>query len=113
MTNTMLLNSEELLALVHGDAEPDRLADLLDRLERCPQSTAAFQVLVTLRAHREEALETLRLAAEQEHAMPIPHPAGVTTLPTGWAFAGAADGRIGRPGHLGRYVGAERTCDIC
>ncbi len=84
----MLLNSEELLALVHGDAEPDRLADLLDRLERCPQSTAALQVLVTLRAHREEALETLRFAAEQEHAMPIPQPAGVTTLPTGWALQG-------------------------
>ena len=84
----MLLNSEELLALVHGDAEPDRLADLLDRLERCPESTAALQVLVTLRANREEALETLRLTAEKEHAPPITHPASVHTLPTGWALQG-------------------------
>ncbi len=84
----MLLNSEELLALVHGDAEPDRLADLLDRLERCPESTAALQVLVTLRAHREEALETLRSAAEHERVSPVLHPATIHTLPTGWALQG-------------------------
>ena len=86
MTNTMLLNPEELLALLHGGAEPDRLADLLDRLERCPESTEALQVLVTLRAHRDEALETLSLAVEQEHGVPILQPAGVPSLPTGGAL---------------------------
>lgn len=72
----MLLNAEELLALANGDAEPDRLADLLDRLERCPASAEALQVLVTLKANRHEALAALREAADSDaRSTPIPHPA--------------------------------------
>jgi len=70
----MLLNAEELLALVNGDAEPDRLADLLDRLENCPDSAAALQVLVALRANRAEGLEALKEAAEAEPKQLIQHP---------------------------------------
>jgi len=83
----MLLNTEELLAVVNGDAEPDRLADLLDRLEHCPDSAAALQVLVTLRANREEALEALRVAAGNEPA-PAPHPAARKMMLNGWALQG-------------------------
>ncbi len=85
----MLLNTEELLALINGDAEPDRLADLLDRLEHCPESAAALQVLVSLRANREEALEALRLAAETDATpMPLRHRAARPGPPSpGWAWA--------------------------
>lgn len=85
----MLLNTEELLALINGDAEPDRLADLLDRLEHCPESAAALQVLVSLRANREEALEALRLAAETDAtSMPLRHRAARPGPPSpGWAWA--------------------------
>ena len=85
----MLLNTEELLALVSGDAEPDRLADLLDRLERCPESPAALQVLVALRANREEALEALRLVAENDAvSAPFRHAAARPDAPSpGWAWA--------------------------
>jgi tetratricopeptide (TPR) repeat protein len=85
----MLLNTEELLALINGDAEPDRLADLLDRLEHCPESAASLQVLVSLRANREEALEALRLAAENDAtSAPLPHPATRPDAPSvGWAWA--------------------------
>lgn len=85
----MLLNAEELLALINGDAEPDRLADMLDRLEHCPDSAAALQVLVVLRANREEALEALRLAAENDAtSAPVPHPAARPDAPSpGWAWA--------------------------
>ena len=48
----MLLNTEELLELAHGDVEPDRLAVLLDRLDECPESAEALQVLVNLKANR-------------------------------------------------------------
>lgn len=87
---TMLLNTEELLALAHGNVGPDRLADLLDRLEHCPDSAAALQVLVTLRANREEALEALREAAETD---PIQAGAAsrLVTRPafsSGWALQG-------------------------
>jgi tetratricopeptide (TPR) repeat protein len=87
---TMLLNTEELLALAHGNVGPDRLADLLDRLEHCPDSAAALQVLVTLRANREEALEALREAAESD---PIQAGAAsrLVTRPafsSGWALQG-------------------------
>jgi len=71
----MLLNTEELVALVNGDAEPDRLPDLLDRLERCPESAEALEVLVTLKANREEALQALREAADNDLPALIPHPA--------------------------------------
>ena len=86
----MLLNTEELLALVNGDVEPDRLADLLDRLEHCPDSAAALQVLVTLRANREEALEALRTAAEAEPipAIGFPHPAARKMALSGWGLQG-------------------------
>lgn len=86
----MLLNAEELLALVNGDAEPDRLADLLDRLEHCPESADALQILVSLRANREEALEALHQAAEREAtAPPIPLPAARPTAPPmSWAAQG-------------------------
>lgn len=86
----MLLNTEELLALINGDVEPDRLADLLDRLEHCPESAAALQVLVTLRANREEALEALRTAAETEpfHPTDLPHPAARQMAMSGWALQG-------------------------
>jgi len=87
---TMLLNTEELLALAHGNVGPDRLADLLDRLEHCPDSAAALQVLVTLRANREQALEALRGAAESD-----PIQAGAAsrlvarpTFSSGWALQG-------------------------
>jgi tetratricopeptide (TPR) repeat protein len=85
----MLLNTEELLALLSGDAEPDRLADLLDRLEHCPESAAALQVLVALRANREEALEALRLAAENDAvSAPFRHAAARPDAPSpGWAWA--------------------------
>ena len=85
----MLLNTEELLALINGDAEPDRLADLLDRLEHCPESAAALQVLVALRANREEALEALRLAAETDTTpAPLRHRAARPVAPSpGWAWA--------------------------
>ena len=85
----MLLNTEELLALINGDAGPDRLADLLDRLEHCPESAASLQVLVSLRANREEALEALRLAAETD-APPVPlrhRPARPAPPSPGWAWA--------------------------
>lgn len=86
----MLLNAEELLALVNGDAEPDRLADLLDRLEHCSESADALQILVSLRANREEALEALHQAAEREAtAPPIPLPsARPTAPPMSWAAQG-------------------------
>lgn len=86
----MLLNAEELLALVNGDAEPDRLADLLDRLEHCPESADALQVLVSLRANREKALEALHQAAEREAtAPPIPLPSARPTVPPmSWAAQG-------------------------
>jgi tetratricopeptide (TPR) repeat protein len=86
----MLLNTEELLALAHGNVGPDRLADLLDRLEHCPDSAAALQVLVTLRANREEALEALREATGSD---PIQAGAAsrLVTPPafsSGWALQG-------------------------
>lgn len=85
----MLLNSEELVALVDGDIEPDELPDLLDRLERCPDSAEALQVLVTLKANREEALEALREAADSDLPTPIPHPAARRATPSsGWALRG-------------------------
>lgn len=88
----MLLNSEELLALVNGDLEPDRLADLLDRLEHCPESADALQVLVALRANREEALSALHDAQEREvaaSASVTPHPAARAPAPTvSWAAQG-------------------------
>jgi len=85
----MLLNTEELLALAHGDVEPDRLADLLDRLEHCSESAAALQVLVSLRANREEALEALRLAAQRDAtSTPVPHPSAWRPAPSaGWGWA--------------------------
>jgi len=85
----MLLNTEELLALAHGDVEPDRLADLLDRLEHCSKSAAALQVLVSLRANREEALEALRLAAQRDAtSTPVPHPSAWRPAPSaGWGWA--------------------------
>ncbi len=85
---TMLLNAEELLALVNGDTGPDRLADLLDRLENCPESAEALQVLVALRANREEGMEALRRAAEAEANTPILHPSArrSTNPSTGWGM---------------------------
>lgn len=86
----MLLNAEELLALVNGDAEPDRLADLLDRLEHCPESADALQVLVSLRANREEALDAIHQAAEREATSPqIPLP---SARPAAWPMSWAAQG---------------------
>jgi len=86
----MLLNTEELLALVNGDAEPDRLADLLDRLEHCPESAEALQVLVSLRANREEALEVLRTAADHDvTSLPMPYPTARRSMPSmSWALQG-------------------------
>jgi len=88
----MLLNSEELLALVNGDVEPDRLADLLDRLEHCSESADALQVLVALRANREEALNALHEAQERDvaaYASVTPHPATFPqTPPVDWATQG-------------------------
>ena len=85
----MLLNTEELLALAHGDTEPDRLADLLDRLEHCPESAEALQVIVSLRANRAEALEALRLAADADvTSTPIPFPAARVAPSTGWVTQG-------------------------
>ena len=81
----MLLNTEELLALINGDVEPDRLADLLDRLEHCPDSAAALQTLVTLRANREEALEALRTAPD---SAVIPHPATRRVAVPAWTRNG-------------------------
>jgi hypothetical protein len=57
----MHLTVEELLKIIHSDCSPDELGHLLDRLERCPESARALEVLVVLRAHRLEALEALRL----------------------------------------------------
>jgi tetratricopeptide (TPR) repeat protein len=86
----MLLNAEELLALVNGDVEPDRLADLLDRLENCQDSAAALQVLVALRANREEGMEALRRAEEAETTPPQPilHPSARRSPnpSTGWGM---------------------------
>ena len=89
LVKTMLLDAQELLELVHGDAEPERLADLLDRLDRCPDSAEGLKVLVTLRAHREEALESLRMAADEQSApvTQFPHPAA-RTASNGWAVQG-------------------------
>ena len=86
----MLLNTEELLALANGDVEADRLADLLDRLEECPESAAALQVLVSLKANREEALEALRIAADSDAASPapFPRPDAQPTPSTGWVTQG-------------------------
>ncbi len=86
----MLVNTEELLALANGDVEADRLADLLDRLEECPESAAALQVLVSLKANREEALEALRIAADSDAASPapFPHASAHPTPSTGWAPQG-------------------------
>lgn len=88
----MLLNSEELLALVNGDVEPDRLADLLDRLEHCPDSADSLQVLVALRANREEALNALHDAQERDvmaSASVTPHPATFPPAPSiDWAAQG-------------------------
>ena len=86
----MLLNTKELLALASGDVEPDQLAVLLDRLDDCPDSAAALEVLVSLKANREEALEALRMAAESDASVPVPfrHPAALQTRSTGWATHG-------------------------
>ena len=86
----MLLNTKELLALADGDVDADRLAVLLDRLDRCPDSAAALRVLVSLKANREEALEALRIAAESDTTSPIPftHPSAQPTPSTGWATQG-------------------------
>ena len=86
----MLLNTEELLALAHGNVGPDRLADLLDRLEHCPDSAAALQVLVTLRANREQALEALRGAAESDpiQAGDASRLVARPTFSSGWALQG-------------------------
>ena len=86
----MLLNTEELLALANGDVEPDRLAVLLDRLEHCADSAAALQVLVSLKANREEALEALRTAAESDapSTVPLPHPHARPAPMTGWVPQG-------------------------
>lgn len=86
--DAMLLNAEELLALMNGDAEPDRLADLLDRLEQCPESANALRVLVTLRANREEGIEAIRQAAADDatSTRPILHPSArrFATPKIGW-----------------------------
>lgn len=86
----MFLNTEELVALANGDVEPDRLAVLLDRLDQCPDSAAALQVLVSLKANREGALEALRIAAESDATspLPFPHPSAQPTPSTGWAPQG-------------------------
>ena len=87
---TMLLNTKELLALADGDVDADRLAVLLDRLDRCPDSAAALQVLVSLKANRAEALEALRIAAESDTTSPIPftRPSARPTASAGWATQG-------------------------
>ncbi len=86
----MLLNTEELLALANGDVEADRLPVLLDRLEQCPESAAALQVIVSLKANREEALEALHIAAESDATSPVPfpYPSAQPTPSTGWAPQG-------------------------
>ena len=85
---TMLLNTKELLALADGDVDADRLAVLLDRLDRCPDSAAALQVLVSLKANRAEALEALRIAAESDTTSPIPftRPSARPTASAGWGW---------------------------
>ena len=60
----MLLTSEDLLKIINSDCTPEELGALLDRLDRCPQSAKALEVLVMLKANHEEVAAAI-VDAEQ------------------------------------------------
>ena len=70
-----------ILELVNGELEPERVRAVLDHAELCRDCSAAIDVLVTLKANREVALEALRAAEAHDRA------AGMYDPPT-WAVSG-------------------------
>lgn len=79
----MHLKAEELLGLLHGETPAEQLTEQLDHLDACAECAGAFEVMVALRAHREEAQQSLELAKELESAGPIPFP--VPTATPAWS----------------------------
>ena len=76
----MHLKAEELLGLLHGETPAEQLTEQLNHLDACAECAGAFEVMVALRAHREDAQQSLELAKELESAGPIPFPAPAATL---------------------------------
>ncbi|MFQ5744886.1 MAG: hypothetical protein ACE5HV_15050 [Acidobacteriota bacterium] len=87
----MHLSAQELVELLHGDTPAARLGRQLDHLDRCRECADTFQLLVSLRAHRQEALGALAVAPALATGMAPRRPAEPIALPTpppllaGWA----------------------------
>lgn len=78
----MHLDTEQLLALLHGDTAPEQADSSLDHLDECHECSATFDLMVELRAHRHEALGALAVTGSRSERTaatePIPHPASTS-----------------------------------
>lgn len=54
-----------LIEVADGELEPERMPPVLDHIERCSECAASLQVVVTLKANRDEALRALRTAEDE------------------------------------------------
>jgi len=81
----MHLSTEDLLDLIHGDTHTADLDEQLNHMDRCQECADAHAVLVSLQAHREEALEVLREAEADLKPNTIPFPKQAPRASRGWA----------------------------